>query len=206
MLYVLGEQLTIAATAAIEEHFVRSALAIVERTKRWLADGDWIHQPTEIEDVLRLANFSADLLACIQLWQSEESGEVRYLSQSLPNFADAIADLKARIVAEPKRFLPTGPSSSELFEMVAGVRARDYRFCPKLGGVFLVADLDEETLVEALAQLIFQLSRQNDGLPQETRTLSSAVRSDVTLMAELASMPITVAPILSGMNYDVALL
>jgi hypothetical protein len=207
MLYILAEPPVVRTTKADQDRFVASAIAVVERTERWLAESDWLHQPTEVEDVLRLANFVADLHACIQLWLWEKSGEVRHLSQGLPTFADAIVNLKNRIVAKPKWFLQIGPSSSELFELVAGVRARDYRFSPELGGVFLVAELDEDALVEALSQLIFQLWKQSDGLPQKTGPSCSAVRSDDYILAELASIPgITVTPIPSGMNYDVALL
>jgi hypothetical protein len=206
MLYIIDEPRVVRTTKADQEHFVASALAVVERTERWLAGGERIHQPTEAEDVLRLANFSADLFACIQLWQWESSGEARYLSQSLPSFVDAIAALKARIVAEPKRFLQTGQSCSDLFEFIAGVRADAYRFCPELGSVFLVAEIDEDAVVEALAQLVFQLWKQSDGLHQKTGPSSSAVRSDDYILAELVSIPgITVTPIPSGMNYDVQL-
>lgn len=149
MFYVLDEQSIIAATAASEGHFVRSALAVFDRTERHLAGSPPSQVPQDADYVLRLANFSAELFACIQLWQWEESGEVRYLGQSLPTFDEAVGDLKARIVAEPRWFLRTGPSGSKLFELVAGVRAREYRFSPELGGVFLVAELDEDTLVEA---------------------------------------------------------
>jgi hypothetical protein len=206
MFYVLDGLLLLDTTAANEEHFVRSALAVVDRTERSLAGSLPSHVPQDAEYVLRLANFSADLLACIQLWQWEQSGELPYLSESLPTFANAILDLKARIVAEPRQFLRAGPSASELFELVAGVRSRDFRFCSELGGVFLVAEIDEDPLVEALAQLVVQLSKQSNGVPHETKPSSSAVRPDVSIMAELASIPgVTVAAVIGSMNYDVQL-
>jgi hypothetical protein len=202
MLYIIGEPRVIGTTKADQDRFVASALTIVARTERSLTGGEWIRQPTEVENVLSLANFSADLLACIQLWQWETSGEERYLSESLPTYSEAIEDLKTRIVAEPRWFMRAGPSSSELFELVTGVRLKSFRFSSELRTVLLVTEPDENALVEALAQLAFEIwQQQSKKRPPTPRRSHEDDRLPRAIMEKLASIPgITVTLIGTGTN------
>ncbi len=167
MLFIIDEPtLHPSKMAADRRQFIDTALEAVANMERALNGHETATPSVDIRWVLRLATFAADLLACAQLWQWERAGVVDYLSGYLPTFDDVIVDFKHRIEHEPERFLHEGPSQSQLFDLVAGVRARSFRFSPHLATELLIAEVDEETLVEALAQMAFGLLR--DGASSHT--------------------------------------
>lgn len=109
------------------------------------------------------AGFLLELGAVMQLQVWEDSGVRSLLTVEVPTAAAAAADLNARVQADPGRF--TQVDAATLSNQLLRVWLEHFSWsAPEMLGVdIVIGRLDEEELVETMAQLLWKYRRTESG-------------------------------------------
>ena len=101
------------------------------------------------------AGFLRELGAVVQLKLWEIEGVAEFLDEGLPTFAEAVADLTERIERDPHLF--DDPSGSTLSRKVFLVWLKCFAWeaQPIFQTDVVVGEVDEDTLLDAVAQLLW---------------------------------------------------
>ena len=113
----------------------------------------------DLEQVYVLATFTAELVAIVSIASWENDAVTSYLKPTLPLSREAIACLRERVEQCPEEFFACGPSQSDLFDRVTDARVAAFRFDIELECELLVAQVNEDALVDVVARLLLDLSK-----------------------------------------------
>jgi hypothetical protein len=115
----------------------------------------------ECDEVRSLPWFLAEMSAVAQLGILQRTRRLRYLGHDLPTYEESLESLKARIQTSPEYFFREGPADPPLFEKVMAARSRAFQFSMDLGCEIMVTEIDEDDLIDSLAELLWRCRNQD---------------------------------------------
>lgn len=136
------------------QNFIAQALFAINGLRANLEQQPFDHSSGTKVDVIQLPKFAADFVAAISIAKWEQSGQRKYLDESLPPSEVALQNLEAHVLADPDSYFGQEPATTPLHELVGDVWIKSFPFSGEFGTCLLVAEPDEAALIEAIAQLL----------------------------------------------------